>query len=120
MSDPENAGAALQSSDDVDISLLTTDDWLELTTFFNTAVFDNPSTEKRMRVKLGLNAEDPFLEEFKDTVAIFETLANIGKEFNHDVVEEALSLADDIVQYNMTVQAVYPRLGTLIDYPAKA
>lgn len=106
----------VKPSDDIDIGLLTTDDWCELTAFFDTAVFDNPSTENKMRIRLGMKKDDTFEPEFQKTVDLYEALAGIGQDFKHGVQEEAVSLADDIVHYNTTVQSIFPRVTKLIDY----
>lgn len=108
---------SFSSGDDIDtgISTVSTDDWIKLTAFFNSAIHDNPTTEARMRLKLGIQAADTFETDFVETTALFARLQDLGNDFQHDVVEEVLSLSDDIVHYQTTVASVYPRLINLID-----
>lgn len=108
---------SLASNDDIDkgISTISTDDWIKLTTFFDAAVYDAPKTEAKMRIKLGMQSGDEFRTEFGELTTLYAKLSELGGDFQDDVVEEVLSLSDDIVHYQIRVEVVYPRLSDLVD-----
>lgn len=97
------------------ISVLSTNDWLEMTTFFDWSVISSPTTEAKMRASLGMTATDVFREEFTEAVGLFTELKSCGEKFKTDVEEKMLILADDIVQYNDSAGATYDRLIELVD-----
>ncbi|WP_291296803.1 alpha-xenorhabdolysin family binary toxin subunit A [Elioraea sp.] len=97
------------------ISILSTDDWIEMTTFFDTAVSANPSTEALMRKTLGMDAKDEFRPEFGEAVGLYLDLKGCGEKFKADVQDKMLLLADDIVQYNDAASSTYERLVDLVD-----
>ena len=108
---------ALQSNADIGsgIDLIGTDDWIALSAFFDSAIYDSPSTEAKMRAKLGMASGDPFPAEFDDTAKLYKTLEDLGHEFEDKIVNEVLACADDIVHYQTSADTVYSRLSDLID-----
>jgi len=97
------------------IATVSTDDWIKLTTFFDSAIYANPRTEEEMRTSIEMHKDDEFRPEFRETTELFDKLGMLGEEFERDVVEEVLGLADDIVHYQTQTDVVYQRLGALID-----
>ncbi len=97
------------------ISVLSTNDWLEMTTFFDWSVISSPTTEAKMRATLGMDAADPFRDEFVEAVGLFGDLKTCGEMFKTDVEGKMLVLADDIVHYNDSAGATYDRLIELVD-----
>jgi len=97
------------------ISVLSSDDWIKLTTFFESAVSDNPTTEALMRAMLGMQKQDEFRPEFTEAVGLFSGLKEVGQKFKTEVQDKMLALADDIVQYNDGASATYERLIELVD-----
>lgn len=97
------------------ISVLSSDDWIRLTTFFESAVSDNPTSEALMRAMLGMQKQDAFRPEFSEAVGLFTGLKEVGQKFKTDVQDKMLALADDIVQYNDGASATYGRLIELVD-----
>ncbi len=108
-------GDKIQAPANADIGKLTTQDWIQLTTFFTSAIHDTPRTESKMRLRLGMQAQDEFRKEFKDTVETYDDLADLGEDFRAQVMDKALALADDIVHYNARVQVYLPKLVKLIE-----
>ncbi|HBK01350.1 MAG TPA: hypothetical protein DDZ62_16305 [Delftia acidovorans] len=117
MSDPANPTNAFTPSADIykGISVLSSEDWIGLTTFFESAVTDNPTTTELMRAMLGMQKQDAFRPEFSEAVELFVTLKGVGQKFKADVQDKMLTLADDIVQYNDVAATTYERLIELVD-----
>ena len=115
MPDSANSTNAFTPSPDIygGISVLSSGDWIELTTFFETAVTDNPTSTELMRAMLGMQKQDKFRSEFSEAVALFTTLKGVGQKFKADVQDKMLTLADDIVQYNDVAATTYERLVEL-------
>ena len=97
------------------IAVLSSGDWIDLTTFFEAAVHDNPTTTALMRASLGMRTEDDFRAEFSDAVGLFADLKTCGEKFKTEVEGKMLGLADDIVHYNDGAAATYERLIDLVD-----
>lgn len=97
------------------VSVLSTHDWLDMTTFFDAAVSANPTTQKMMRTALGMDTTDEFRPEFADAVGLYQDLQACGEKFKSEVEAKMLKLADDIVQYNDAADATYGRFRDLID-----
>lgn len=102
MSDSENSTNAFTPSSNLysGISVLSSGDWIQMTTFFESAVTDNPTTTELMRAMLGMQKQDAFRPEFSEAVELFVTLKGVGQKFKTDVQDKMLTLAEDIVQYN--------------------
>lgn len=117
MSDAANPTNAFTPSADIykGISVLSSEDWIGLTTFFESAVTDNPTTTELMRAMLGMQKQDAFRPEFSEAVELFVTLKGVGQKFKADVQDKMLTLADDIVQYNDVAATTYERLIELVD-----
>ncbi|XJC77273.1 hypothetical protein ACHFCA_14175 [Delftia tsuruhatensis] len=117
MSDSANSTNAFTPSADIykGISVLSSEDWIGLTTFFESAVTDNPTTTELMRAMLGMQKQDAFRPEFSEAVELFVTLKGVGQKFKADVQDKMLTLADDIVQYNDVAATTYERLIELVD-----
>ncbi len=97
------------------VSLLSTHDWIMMTTFFDAAVSANPTTQEMMRRALGLASTDAFRPEFADAVGLYQDLKACGQKFKSEVQEKMLDLANDIVQYKDGAAATYGRFRELID-----
>lgn len=97
------------------ISVLSSNDWVNLTTFFESAVSDNPTTTDLMRAILGMQKQDEFRPEFTEAVGLYAELKSVGQKFKTEVQDKMLGLADDIVQYNDGAAATYERLIELVD-----
>src|SRR5256885_16571223 len=93
MSDPANSTNAFTPSADIykGISVLSSEDWIGLTTFFESAVTDNPTTTELMRAMLGMQKQDAFRPEFSEAVELFVTLKGVGQKFKADVQDKMRS-----------------------------
>lgn len=98
------------------LSILTSDEWLTLQAFCDMAITENPTTEKAMRTKLKITDDKvPLGEDFKATVKLYSELKGYCETFTGDIKPGTLKLAGDIVQYNRTVETVYPELIALLE-----
>lgn len=107
-----NASEELDSG----VALFATDDWIKLMVFFRSAAYDSPSTEKTMRLRLGMQSQDVISPEIQKAIGDFKTLEDISKAFLNTTVDEMLDLADDVKHYELSAVTVYDRLCQLIDY----
>ena len=98
------------------LSILTSDEWLTLQAFCDMAITENPTTDKAMRSKLNMVDDQVLLgEDFKATVTLYSELKGYCETFTNDIKPGTLKLAGDIVQYNRTVETVYPELIALLE-----
>jgi DNA repair exonuclease SbcCD ATPase subunit len=98
------------------LSILTSDEWLTLQAFCDMAITENPTTDKAMRGKLNMvDDKVPLGDDFKATVELYRELKGYCETFTDDIKPGTLKLAGDIVQYNRTVETVYPELIALLE-----
>lgn len=112
----DNIGKIIPANDTSEgLSGLSKDEWLRMCSFFNAARYNHPTTEAAMRLKLGMTKTDAFKPEFSETVLNFGDLAAIGRDFEANVQNKVLELADDIYSYSLKAKTTYVRFEELID-----
>jgi hypothetical protein len=100
---------------DSGISLISTQDWIKMSCFFNSAITNSPDTEAKMRARLQMTATDAFVPEFAETVALYKDLVTLSNDFTFRIADEVRNLADDIVHYQTKADVIYSRLGDLVN-----
>lgn len=99
------------------IGVLAREEWLQLQAFTQSAIYDNPTTDELMRVKMKLDAKAPLEQDFKDTVKLYADLKTYCTTFDNEIKPGTLELASDIVQYERRVRVIYRNLiKLLVDY----
>jgi hypothetical protein len=97
------------------ISLISTEAWISMSCFFNSAITDSPDTEAKMRARLNMAAGDAFAPDFAEVVDLYKDLVSISNDFTFRIADEVRNLADDIVHYQAKADVIYTRLADLVD-----
>lgn len=109
-----------QGPDDLDkgVIFLSKEDWYKLQTFCLQSMHANPTTDDKMAVALGLKAEDKnkhWDPDFSQTAKDYKELAVCCEAFWNQTKPGMVDLVNDIVQYQVKMDAFFKRLIETID-----
>jgi predicted nucleic acid-binding Zn-ribbon protein len=96
------------------ISVLSTDEWLDLSAFTDNAIYFNPSTEKLLRAAINLKPTEKLAPEFEATIQKYARLKQYCEVFENDISPGTREVAASVIQYARGVPRTYDALTAAI------
>ncbi len=92
------------------ISVLSSDEWLDLSAFTDNAIYFNPSTEKMLRAAINLKPSEKLVPEFEATIQKYLRLKQYCQTFSDEILPGTRELASSVIQYARDAAATYKAL----------
>jgi hypothetical protein len=96
------------------LSVLSTDEWLNLSAFTDNAIYFNPSTEKMLRAAINLAPAEKLAPEFLVTIQKYARLAGYCQTFDGEILPGTREVAASVIQYARGVPRIYDALTAAI------